>query len=292
MSVGSAAVNSDKNDQAAVKPPFSIREDPERREQFFALQTGVPAGLRPLLRAWAVNMYLDSERKAIDFTKLTELELLIDRQITPDGFRSSHLQFTDALTSDNALLLDAVDIALRWADDADTSLLEQILVKARSAYCVGRDEEGDYEIQLRQLQEMTELVQSETNQPGHAASHLRNAWSKCFGRNSDPKGACREAVEAIEVAAKPVITPDDPVATLGKMCSAIRDKPEKWETDSEFDGSVDTILGMMDMVWKGHYRHGDENAPLEVSQEAAEMTVQTAVLLVSWFRPGRIRLKS
>ena len=80
--------------------------------------------------------------------------------------------------------------------------------------------------------------------------------------------------------------------TLGKMCSAIRDKSEKWETDSEFDGSVETILGMMDMVWKGHHRHGDESAPFEMSQEAAEMTVQTAVLLVSWFRSERIRLRS
>ena len=75
------------------------------------------------------------------------------------------------------------------------------------------------------------------------------------------------------------------------MCTAIRDKPDKWETDSEFDGSVNTVLAMMDMVWRGHLRHGDESAPLEVSQEAAEMTVQTAVLLVSWFRSGRIRLK-
>ena len=283
-------MNSDKSDQAAVKPPFSTRQDPEQHEEFFALQTGISDGLRPLLRTWAINVYRDSETGNIDYIKLTDLELLIDRQITPDGLRSSHLPFSDALTSDHALLLDAVDIALRWADDADTNLLERILVKPRSAYCVGRDEEGDYEIQLRQLQEMTELVQSEANQPGRASEHLHNAWSKCFGRNSDPKGACREAVEAIEVAAKPVITPDDPVATLGKMCNAIRAKPAKWETDSEFDGSVETILGMMDMVWKGHYRHGDESAPLDVSQEAAEMTVQTAVLLVSWFRSGRIRM--
>ena len=72
---------------------------------------------------------------------------------------------------------------------------------------------------------------------------------------------------------------------------AVRAKPDKWETDSGFDGSVQTILGMMDMVWKGHLRHGDEDAPLEVSQKAADMTVQTAVLLVGWFRSGRIRLK-
>ena len=69
-------------------------------------------------------------------------------------------------------------------------------------------------------------------------------------------------------------------------------KPSKWETDSEYVSSVETVLSMMKMVWnEGHYRHGDESAPLEVSQEAAEMTVQTAVLLVSWFRSERIRLK-
>ena len=88
-----------------------------------------------------------------------------------------------------------------------------------------------------------------------------------------------------------MITPNDPRATLGKMCAAMRQKPEKWETDSEFDGSVQTVVAMMDMVWKGHLRHGDESAPLEVPQEAAEMTVQTAVLLVSWFRSERIRLE-
>ena len=75
------------------------------------------------------------------------------------------------------------------------------------------------------------------------------------------------------------------------MIGAIRLKPEKWETDSAFDGSVQTVLAMMDMVWKGQLRHGDEDALLEASQEAAEMTVQMAVLLVSWFRSGRIRLK-
>ena len=75
------------------------------------------------------------------------------------------------------------------------------------------------------------------------------------------------------------------------MISAVRAKPEKWETDTGLDGSVQTVLVMMDMVWNGQLRHGDEDAPLEVSQEAAEMTVQTAVLLVSWFRSDRIRLK-
>lgn len=274
-----------------VRPPFSVRQDSEQREAFFALQTGIGDGLRPLLRTWAINMYRESERNEIDYTKLTNLELSIDQQVTPDSRRVDASQFSIALTSDPRLLLDAVDVSLGWAEDDDARLLEHFLKMARSEYCVGRDENGDYELQFRQTREMTELIESEANQPGRAAEHLRSAWSRCFGRDPDPNDAYSEAVKAIEVAAKPVVTPDDPLATLGKMIGAVRDKPEKWETDSGLDGSVQTILSMMDMVWKGQLRHGDEDAALEVSQEAAEMTVQTAVLLVSWFRSGRIRLK-
>ena len=182
-------------------------------------------------------------------------------------------------------------MALTWASEYEAALLESFFVEARSTYRIGVDEDDVYMIQLRQPEELSSLIETEASQPGRQAEHLRAAWAKCFGLHPDLNEACTEAVKAIEVAAKPVVTPNDPLATLGKMISAVRDKPEKWETDSAFDGSVQTVLGMMDMVWKGQLRHGDEDAPLEVSQEAAEMTVQTAVLLVSWFRSGRIRLK-
>ena len=271
-----------------MKPPFSIRQDPERREEFYALQPGVPAGLRPALRDFTVKMYLHSNGFEINRARLTRLELSINKQIIDGPLRTSTLQFSDALTQDDDLLLDAADFALRWATPEYAAAFELLLVESRSAYSVGRDSRGEYEIQMRQSQEMSELVENETNQTGRAAKHLRTAWSKCFGRSPDPKGACRETVEAIEVAAKPVIAPNDSMATLGKMCAAIRDKPDKWTTDSEYTDSILTVLSMMDMVWKGHHRHGDESAPLEMSQEAAEMTVQIAVLLVSWFRSGRI----
>ncbi|MXZ94965.1 MAG: hypothetical protein F4Y99_03455 [Acidimicrobiaceae bacterium] len=196
-----------------------------------------------------------------------------------------------SLAADDELLLDAADVALTWASEHEVALLTTYLAQARSTYGIGVDEDGDYMIQLRQPEELSSLIEAEATQPGRQAEHLQIAWAKCFGLHPDLNEACTEAVKAIEVAAKPVVTPDDPLATLGKMCGAIRDKPEKWETDSGFDGSVQTMLAMMDLVWKGQLRHGDEDAPLEASQEAAEMTVQTAVLLVSWFRSGRIRLK-
>ena len=277
-----------------VKPPFSIRLNPERQEEFVALRKGIPSGLRPSLLRWTMFRYAGSDD--VGYLGVYEymlglLERLTDKIVLPDGHRDSRRLLRDALSSDDELHLDAVDVALRFAGRRESAELESYLRDARSAYCVKQHDDDKYELQNRQSEEMSRLIDNEANQPGQAASHLRTAWSKCFGRKPQTNEACMEAVKAIEIAAKSVVTPDDGKATLGKMCSAIRAKPGKWETDSDFDSGVETILSMMDMVWKGHLRHGDESVPSEVSQEAAEITVQTAVLLVSWFRSGRIRLK-
>ena len=136
------------------------------------------------------------------------------------------------------------------------------------------------------------LLEESINDHGRASDHLSRAWSQCFGRDTNLNEACIEAAKAVEVAAKPLVTPDDPRATLGKMCSAIEIKPSKWETDLEYTHDVQTILHMMRFVWEGQLRHGDENAPLEVTEEGAQMIVSAAVLLVTWFSSGRIRLRN
>ena len=280
------------------EPLFSERHDPERREQFDSLHDGIPAFLFSSLLHWTMehySRYLSGKRVA-DRQAILRLERRIRRKL-PSKAKGDLNELARAFRSDDALFLSAIDLVLRVTDHEffegpSPVELANILKEAGSVYCVGQDEDGDFQLQFRQSEEMIELIESEANQPGNAATHLRNAWSKCFGLDPDPKGACREAVEAVEVAAKPVVTPTDSQPSLGKMCGAIRDKPEKWETGSKFDRSIKTVRRMMELVWNdGRFRHGDESAPLEVSQEAAEMTVQTAVLLVSWFRSERIRLK-
>ena len=276
--------------EAMVKPPLSVRQNPERLPEFHALHESVPVGLRPSLLDWTVNHYARSPTFTNE-TRLGRLERVVNRELIPAGYRSLRSEFKSVLGTDDDLLLDAADVALTWASKQAIAELSQYFIEARSTYGIGLDEDGDFEIQRRQPEEMSKLIETEANQPGRAAEHLRAAWSKCFGLHPDLNEASIEAVKAIEVAAKHVVTPNDAAATLGKMCSALRDKPSKWETLSESGRGVETVLSMMEMVWEGHLRHGDESAPLEVSQEAAEMTVQTAVLLVSWFRSSRIRLK-
>ena len=273
-----------------VRPPLSVRQNPERLDEFQALHEGVSAGLRPSLLSWTKMRCASYGPTFANEAKVGHLERTINHEVV-GGNRKLLPELEKSLAVDDDLLLDAADVALTWASAHEVALLEAFFVEARSTYGIGVDEDDVYMIQLRQPEELSRLIEAEATQPGRPAEHLRIAWSRCFGLHSDLNEACTEVVKAIEVAAKPVVTPDDPLATLGKMIGAIRLKPEKWETDSGFGGSVQTVLAMMDMVWKGQLRHGDEDAPLEVSQEAAEMTVQTAVLLVSWFRSNRIRLK-
>ena len=280
-----------------MKPPFLVRENPDRHESYFVLREGIPDTLLPSLLAWSMEHYTRPLRgisgRLVNENRLNRLERIIEQKVLPDGHRSNDEALERIFAANLLLHIQAIDIALRWATTEWAEELGTYLDEARSVYCVGEDEDGGFQLQFRQSAEMIELIETEANQSGHAAAHLRNAWSKCFDLNPDPKGACREAVEAVEVAAKLVVTPTDSMPSLGKMCGAIRDKPEKWATDSEFDRGVESVLRMMELVWnEGRFRHGDESAPVDVSQEAAEMTVQTAVLLVSWFRSGRIRLRS
>jgi hypothetical protein len=115
------------------------------------------------------------------------------------------------------------------------------------------------------------------------------AWNKIAGRQPDPSGAYREAVRAVEAAAKPVVLPDAARATLGTMIAAMRDKPEKWTTSL---GSVDDVRNMMQLLWTNQSdRHGtdDEDAPMNVTPEEADGAVHLALTLTRFFAAGQVR---
>lgn len=267
-----------------VKPPFSIRTDPERLEEFFVVREGVPDGLMPSLLDWAGQRYWDAEWSARN-NNVRQLERRLGTSLPehPSELRGAFRRYYE-------LLLDAIDVVLTTnRDPQGASVLSEILAEARSVYTVGVDENGDYELQFRQPPELTETVRAAADGSSSAAHHLRLAWSSAFARESEPTAACDEAVRAIEAAAKPVVTPNDSQATLGKMIAAMRDAPHKWTTDSNAADDIDAVVAMLELVWKGYRRHGDPNQAAEASADTAQMLVQTAALLVHWFQSGHVR---
>ena len=185
--------------------------------------------------------------------------------------------------------LDLLDYCLGIADHGLAEELQEILDRSGSAWKVGLDPEWRECLERRVDATVLAAADREKGQPSKAAEYLRTAWHHLYGRNPNPSAAYRDAVRAVEAAARPVVTPKDDLATLGKMITALNDKPEKWET---VIGDVGTVRKMMRTIWKSQSdRHGtdDPAKPRNVSKPEAESAVQMAVTLVHLFRTGAIR---
>ncbi len=169
------------------------------------------------------------------------------------------------------------------------SNLQTTLNLSGSAWTIGVDQDGLC-LQRRVNDTAEKAARQEMAGPGRASVYLRRAWSYVYGRNPDAGAAYGDAIRAVEAAGRPVFTPKDHRATLGKMIDAVEAKQDKWTTEI---GDVETVLKMMKAIWKSHKgRHGtdDETKPANVSQAQAEAAVQLAVTLVQLLRTQGIRV--
>jgi hypothetical protein len=120
-----------------------------------------------------------------------------------------------------------------------------------------------------------------------AGDHLSEAWTQLLGPHPDPSAAYQAAVSAVEVAAKPVVSPKSDKTTLGTVIRDMKAKPEKWTFEL---GDVRVVLDMMEALRGPQLRHGDESAPFSETQEEADAAVALALTLVRWFTTGAIRV--
>lgn len=204
-----------------------------------------------------------------------------------------HLRGT--LYKDDESFLGAVDLMLSDLppEHYHCEELERSLEEAASAWRVGLVsgkpglvERIDATVQL--------AAETTGTLDARAGRLLADAWKHAFSMTRDPSAAYRYAVRAVEAAAAPVISPKDSIPTLGKMITAFRDKPDKWNFTFKVDSAADpktVLLGMMQILWTNEYtRHVDPDiqAPLHVSQAEAESAVVLALTLVNWFVSGAI----
>ncbi|MFJ2568294.1 hypothetical protein ACIO02_36160 [Streptomyces sp. NPDC087568] len=290
--------------------PFSARRGGVQLEEFTRLSDGVPEWLRESLWSWlAPKMHsiyrTEGNRKPYsspDPMKIHRAERILRISSGWNGTGFDHANRISGLASFRAALyknpdafLGAVDLALSELEPGSTECrsLESVLEEAASAWRVGLVagkpglvERIDATVQL--------AAESTATLDARAGRLLADAWKHAFSMQRDPSAAYRYAVRAVEAAAAPVISPKDTLPTLGKMISAFRDKPEKWNFAFKVDSAADpktVVVGMMQILWTNEYtRHVDPDvqAPLHVSQEEAESAVVLALSLVNWFASGAI----
>ena len=162
-----------------VKPLFSERRDPEKLSSFYE---GVPDFLFPSLLNWTLKHFLRnlSGKRTTDQQMILRLERRARRALPPAA-KTDLQALAHEFRDDDNLLLDAIDFALSQKNyygfgNQNPEELEGIPKEAGSAYCVGTDEDDNFELQFRQPEEMTDLLEAEVSLPGNAAAHLRKAW--------------------------------------------------------------------------------------------------------------------
>ena len=265
------------------------------------LYPGVPPWLHPSLKVWAEERLRRQGR--VDPERLREMVRVLTWDVEQGAGLWTEFQVRSA---DPDELLDIIHFLLGQEALTDPATrrpprpvldIAIYLTQAGSKWAVGEvNDDGQgrrWGLMERLPAEVDQAVDAVASVTDRGGEHLRSARAHLYGRGPNPTEAYRDAVRAVEAAAKPVVSPKDATATLGKIKGVLRDA-----SDGKFRFAIkgreesdprDTVVAMLGLLYAGqHDRHGNAEAPPSVSHEEAEAAFHLAVTLVHWFRSGAI----
>ncbi|GGF13014.1 hypothetical protein GCM10007298_06180 [Williamsia phyllosphaerae] len=224
----------------------------------------------------------------MDEGRLRELAVLLRARIEPGvggvDLMRSLLRF--AAKSDDDFL-DLVDGALQvWASKSRAQSLSRVLAAGGSIWTVADD---GLSLELAVSDQVQATFVSASSQSDEASIELREAWSNAFGRNGDPSDAWGHAIKALEDLLIPVVVPQQTKPTLGHVVGQLRRQGLSWEfvlpgKDGNYD--VDPLVGMLELVWPNHDRHGGSGDKQRPSQQEARAVTTLAATILQWHREG------
>lgn len=138
-----------------------------------------------------------------------------------------------------------------------------------------------------------------TQPDDQASQYMQEAWSLAFGRDPNIGEAWGKAVKSIEALLKPIVSPGDVKATLGKMISALRQSPDKWEcklpdrvynVNGEINSKrgIEVFIDALATIGYQPDRHGGDQ-PQDIDEATARSVLFLATTVVGWLRDGILR---
>lgn len=279
------------------RPPLSVRrgQQPE-----FTQVTGVPKFLWPYLRDWIYRAVKNDENSfGIVYSLGLDFHMEIGESISSKDPARSLVQFLADHCSglfygwdSGFLIFDIIDSLLDYGC-GDAEMLEEILY--RTGHELRVSPKGDFLVE--RIDPVNWNSYEEAVHPEDVASKLmQDAWSLAFGRDPNLLEAWGNAIKSIETLLKPVVSPDDEKATIGKMTNALRDKPEKWDCllpDREYlfggekitKASMDVFIDALSVIGYQPNRHGSGTIE-EVDETAVRGVLFLATTVLGWLREG------
>jgi hypothetical protein len=294
--------------------PLSVREGRTPDAEYDGPHDGVPEWLFGPLWGWFVGRYPTLRRAGVLSPGMVPVEGSVDacRRIAsalrvsieddtephPRDAKGLQARLLERMRSEPYRLLDVADYWLRTVDfkeplrghDDARDHLRDVLATAGSVYHV---QEGTPPYLARVVAAETQAAaDARMMASGRPGEHLALAWRAVYGRPARAGDGYRECIRAVEAAAIPVVSPNNPKATLGTVIGELRAAPDRW-TVAMFSPTpedlVPTVTMMLELLWKGQRdRHGtpDPATPLSVTLEQAEAAVHLALPLIQFFTAG------
>ncbi len=258
------------------------------------MHEGVPEWLQGSLRSWLNEVVPSADSYSTptfrDFLRAYERVFRVAVPPAPEE-RSRRAHFLGWIVSDAERLIDLLDyclatLPLRIEDRYD---LARALHEGGSVWRLTSTGRGLEKI----IDETAHRVALDAVAiGGRPAEHLKVAYEKAWGRVSDPSGAYREAVRAVEAVLRPIVEPKNPKATLGSMSAVLRNAPRDFRMRLQPGTGADPIEMFREtlaLLWTSQLdRHGtdDESVPLMVDLGQAQDAVALASQVVHLVQTG------
>lgn len=260
--------------------PYSVRRGIREPFDYFS---GVPEHIRHTLWDWVDDVCLDREFGEVNGKIVDRIVTSLKLPVTGTRPEDRYVALRQRLQRDHDEFLDVIDLLLHASNGSRRQTVANALDDGMSEHQVNLDTGA---LEPRLLDETRREYRSALDAGDAAADHIAEAWRMAFGRKPDAKNAWHAATSAVEALLGPIVIPNDPKGTLGKMIQALKDKPEKWTFAIALDGAEDRtargIIPYLEGIGYGPGRHGtDARVP---TIEQARAIVQLAVTVTEWLR--------
>lgn len=268
----------------------------EKRERFVRLSvregrreprqpaSGIPGCLVSSIRSW-MNDGLRTE------DSLNRLSRLLDLSSGEYVWYEVAEGLTAAVADGVPEALDIVDALLFLGHDPEA--LDEMLWDVEHEYTVHTDRKR---LVLRVDDSAWAALAVAVSAENEASDALEQAWAYQYGRNGQDASKvwdlCTRAVESV---LKPLVSPNDSKATLGKMIQALEDAPHKWEfalPTRERKGALITgmtsFISALRIVGYNPSRHGGSSDKVQLAESA--VVLHQAVAIVCWLNQGALRV--
>jgi len=275
--------------------PLSVRRN---QQSEFSLVDNVPQFMRHGIKGWIQQAINGDNRLVAQMAlelRIDELSDNIDNFYADDAVIACIQRSGPWDMYDESLALDVIDWLLGHSyGQADA--LEYILKSAGHVLRVSPD--GNRLVDRIEPTLWNEYEQ--VTQPDDKASqYMQETWIFAFGREPNLNDAWDRAVKAIEVLLKPIVSPSDVRATLGKMISVLRQSSDKWECklpDREYKANgktkvkpgIEVLIDALATIGYQPDRHGSDQ-PQDVDEATARSVLFLATTVVGWLRDGTLR---